>query len=392
MSASQRNTYLYLFTQFLYALVFTIPIWIVYYQGRISVTQISFLVAFQYAMQLLLEMPTGALADLVGRKICVAFGYGFWALSFLIIIFSQNFTGLLIATFFGGLAESLLSGSMEALMYDSLKQEGKENEFVKVSAQNNILFQIALAVATLSGGFLYQVHESLPYFACAVANALAFVLSFWFVEPLIDSEKFNLSNYVKQIKDGAIHAFNNEKTTITSLFYILVSAITWTNNLYFFDFMLVELGLSEIHRSIVGSVIRLINITLIALLIKNDRIFTTKRSIQFFPLMMIVCFLPGIFYSGLWALPLVAGAVLIGTARWVILARYTNELFESKYRATAISTLSMIVGILFVIITTASGPIIENFGGVRTMYTLLGITSVLTVLPLSVRVLRIYRG
>jgi hypothetical protein len=103
--------------------------------------------------------------------------------------------------------------------------------------------------------------------------------------------------------------------------------------------------------------------------------------------MMILCFFPGVLFRGWWAIPLVAGAVMAGTGRWIILTRYTNEFFDSKYRATAISALSMIVGIIYVGITSLSGPIIAAYG-VRTVYTILGVLSLVTVLPLSVVLVR----
>jgi len=70
-----RNTKLFIITQFLYALIFHIPIWIVFYEQRISISQISFLIGFQYLIQLVLELPTGALADLIGRKKTIILGY-----------------------------------------------------------------------------------------------------------------------------------------------------------------------------------------------------------------------------------------------------------------------------------------------------------------------------
>jgi MFS family permease len=386
MSISTRNIKLYFITQFLYALVFTIPIWIAYYQGRVSVSQISFLVAFQYAVQLFLEMPTGALADLLGRKYCVAAGYGLWAISFIIVIFTGGFVPLVIASLLGGLAESLISGSLEALLYDTLKQDHQEAQFSQISAKNSLYFQVALAIATFSGGFLYSLHWSLPYAACAIAHVIAFVLALGFIEPKSDSKKFTFGNYIAQIKEGFLHAFATKEVALMSTFYVFVSAITWSNNIYFFDFILVDLQFTSVQRSIIGAVVRLLNVFVLGTLLKNEHLFTRSRSIFFFPVVMSLCFLPGIFFNGAWALPLIAGTVMAGTARWIVLTRYTNELFESKYRATAISVLSMLVGVLFVAITLISGPIIELFGSVKIMYTLLGIATLISVLPLSILV------
>lgn len=387
MQISQRNIFLYNSSQFLFSLVFTIPIWIVYYQTRISVSQISMLIAMQYAAQLFLELPTGAFADIFGRKSSTAFGYLLWAFSYLLIFATSGFSALVFATLLGGVAESFLSGSLEALVFDSLKQDKREGEFSKILSKNGVLFQFGLAISTFAGGFLYSIHWSLPYIACVISNSSAFLLSLWMIEPQIDSVSFTFRNYIRQIKEGSAHAFAGKEVAWMSLFYVCVSAITRTNNLYFFDFMLVSIGLPTQLRGIVGASIRIFNVVILSTLLKNEKLFTRKRSIYFFPILMILCFLPGVLYTGWWAVPFIAGSVMAGTARWIILTKYTNEMFESKYRATAISALSMLIGILFVAITFISGPIIERFG-VQMMYTLLGIATVFFVVPLSFVVAR----
>lgn len=385
MLISDRNTRLYYLSQFFYACVFTIPIWIAYYQTRVSVVQISLLVAIQYASQLIFELPTGAFADLLGRRITIVIGYGLWVIATLMVVMSSSVAPIFIAAIIGGLAESLLSGSLEAIVYDSYKQDGRENLFRKALAHNGMLFQFGLAIGTLGGGFLYSYRSSLPYYLYAGLLLLSTILSFFMIEPKIDSEHFTLKNYIRQIKDGTLHAFRNRYVSLVSLFYILVAGITWTNNLYFFDFMLLELGFSPEYRSVIGACLRIFNVLVLRSLLNNEHIFTRSRSIWFFPIVMMVAYFGApLFFASPWlAIPFVALGVMAGTARWIILTRETNECFESKYRATSISALSMIVGIIYVVITTVSGPIIHNFGGVRSMYLLLGIATVISVVPLS---------
>ena len=67
-----------------------------------------------------------------------------------------------------------------------------------------------------------------------------------------------------------------------------------------------------------------------------------------------------------------------------------NEHYESRHRATALSTLSMLVSLGVVILAVISGPIMNTFGGVKAMYTVLGIVSLLVVLPLGVQIQRRY--
>lgn len=380
-----RNDILFLISQFLYATIFTIPIWIVYYQTKISLVEVSFLVALQYASQLFLELPTGAFADLLGRKISIVIGYMLWAASSVLVILAPGFVLISLAVILGGLAEAFLSGSLEALIYDSHKQDGTVEKFSKVLTKNNILFQFGLILGTLTGGFLYEVWSALPFILYAMLCVSAAVVSFGMIEPKIDSEKFTLVNYLNQIRSGAHHAFHNRKTAVVSLYYVVVAGITWTVNLYFFDLALTQIIASDQTRGIIGASIRLVNILVIRTLLTQERLFTRKASIWFFPFVMLTGYF-GVWYffnNTIVVLFFVALSVMAGTARWVILSKYTNECFESKYRATAISALSMLVGVIYVFITSTSGYLISYFGSTAAIYAILGALTLITIVPLA---------
>ncbi len=388
---SKRNDTIFIVSQFLNALVFMIPIWIVYYQQRITVEQISLLVALQYLSQMVFELPTGALADLFGRKWSVVLGYALWGIVGPLIIFTQGFVPLVVAALFAGLSDSFISGSLEALIYDSHKQDDTMHLYSHVLSRNSFWYQIGLAFATAAGGFLFLLWYGLPYVAYALASVFAAILASFFIEPKIDSERFSLRSYVYQMKRGVHEVFKSKATVLMSLYYIAVAGITWPNQLYFFDYIMVELRFADDLRGMIMGAIRILNVIVLTTLFKNSHIFTRKRSFYFFPIVMLLCFLPGVFFQGWWALPFVAGAVMAGTGRWIILTRYTNEMFDSKYRATAISALSMIVGIIYIVITSLSGPVIAAYG-VKTVYSILGILTLFTVLPLSVVLVRNHRG
>ncbi len=387
LPVATHNVRLFTWTQFLHALVFTIPIWIVYYQSKVTVEQISILVAVGYAVQVFSELPTGAFADLFGKRVSISAGLLVGAVAYCLFPFAESFTHFLLLSGLVGFSDSLLSGANEALLYDSLKQDDREAEFPAIMAHIGVLYQIGLIISTILGGMLYQPHTSAPFLFYGVSMLIGSVLALWLKEPLVDSEKFTLRNYARQIKWGAHEAFKNSRTRLISTFYILVGSITWTCALYFNSYMFVDLGFGDAERGYIEGALRLFNILLLSRLLKNERLFTYNRSILFFPLVMVIAMLPGIWLDGWIGVPFVAGGMIASTARWIILGRYTNKAFSSKYRATAISTLSMIIGLIFIIITWGSGAIIAQYG-VKTMYTILGIISLLLVTPVAVVLVR----
>jgi len=153
-SISTRNTKVHYITSTLRSLYFSVPIWIVFLQARLSITEISFLVGFGSLVQLILELPTGAFADLFGKKTTVILSYLVDALYFLGYGFATTFPQFLFLTALSGLGESLRSGAKEALLYDSLKQDGVETNFAKINATQSGYFQGGLILATVLGGFL----------------------------------------------------------------------------------------------------------------------------------------------------------------------------------------------------------------------------------------------
>jgi MFS family permease len=358
----------------------------VFYQQKITVSQISFLVAYQYLIQVLGELPSGAMADLLGKRATIVIGFLIGSISFLLFPFAQTFTHFFWLATLVGISDSFLSGSVEALVYDSQKQDGLESQFSKVQATHSFWYQIGLACSTVMGGYLFVLNRSIPYVLYGLSLFFATILSFFYIEPKIDSAKFTLKNYLKQIKDGVKELFKNEHTKRISWFYIWVGAITWSTQLFFKGVMLIELGFSDQERGIIEGVLRLLNVVLIASVFKKSHFFTKERTVWLFPIIMLAAYMPGMFTQGIGGIPLIAGVMFASTARWILLSKYTNEAYDSKYRATAISTLSMLIGVIYIAITVISGPIMEHFGGAKMMYSLLGLLSLITVVPLAMKI------
>lgn len=383
----KRNTYIYYITQVFHSLMFTIPIWIVYYLGFLSAAQLSVLVTVQYIFQMVMELPSGALADLLGRRSANLLGFFIGAVSFLLFPLASQFWHFLLLSLLLGTSDSFRSGSEEALIYDTFKQTNSESKLPKVYANGNTFYQAGLIIGAVSGGFIYQIHHALPYILYGLSLLIGTFFAGLYIEPKIDSEQFSLKNYFLQIKEGSKEAFKSKYSTYLSLFYIFVGGISWSSTLYFNAVMLVELGFSDSTRGILSAGMRLLNVILISSLLSNEKIFSFKRTIWFFPLVMAFAYLPGVLLEGYWGVPFVQAAMIATTARWVILSPLTNGIFSPKYRATAISLLSLMIGFVYVGLTGISSFILE-YWNVKVMFSLMGVLSLVTTVPLALKLLQ----
>jgi len=110
----------------------------------------------------LAEVPSGALADVFGRKYLIVTTSFLMVIEMLVIAFiplgNSNiiFWGFLINRVLSGLAEAMASGADEAIAYDSLVQEGSAEDWPKVLSLQMRLRSIATIITATTGALIYD--------------------------------------------------------------------------------------------------------------------------------------------------------------------------------------------------------------------------------------------
>src|SRR3989338_9729595 len=95
---------------------------------QVDYTKIFLLEAWFILWIVLLEIPTGVVADKYGRKTSVAFGALLFAIDLLIFGTTKNYYILYLAEFLGAMGFAFISGADKALIYDSLIEIKKKGE------------------------------------------------------------------------------------------------------------------------------------------------------------------------------------------------------------------------------------------------------------------------
>ena len=191
----------YLITVFEYSW-FWIPIWVLYYLRFTNFAGFGFIESVLYVTVVLMEIPTGAIEDLIGKKKTIIASLFLGFLGNLIMGLAQSFSHLAIGVFIAGISVALMSGSFEAFIYDTLLSLGKKDRYEKVLGNISSLIMITLGTVSLVGGFLYSIYPGLPFILMAIMKLFAIVVCLFIVEPPIDSEKFSWINYKLQTKNG----------------------------------------------------------------------------------------------------------------------------------------------------------------------------------------------
>ena len=143
--------------------------------GVFSVTMLS---------SALLELPTGILSDVVGRKKTIVLGTMASLISIILYSSVRNIFWLMAGAVFEGLSIALFSGNNEAFLYDHLKSAGREEEYKTFLGRISSMAHIALSVSTLAGSLMLLFGTYTLVFALSIIpRALSLVAALLLDEP-----------------------------------------------------------------------------------------------------------------------------------------------------------------------------------------------------------------
>jgi MFS transporter, DHA3 family, tetracycline resistance protein len=145
--------------------------------GRLDPLQLVLLGTMVEAAYFLLQLPTGMLADLVSRRLCVVTGVFAVALGYLLQGSSPAFASLMAAQILVALGAALMYGAQESWIADELAQEAMTQVYIRAE-------QLGLAgaiVGSLISGFLALTSLRLPLLIgggvlCLIAATLAVIM------------------------------------------------------------------------------------------------------------------------------------------------------------------------------------------------------------------------
>ncbi|MCK5786700.1 MAG: MFS transporter [Candidatus Sabulitectum sp.] len=105
---------------------------LVFLEKGLSFFQIGLLIAFREFAVTLMEIPSGALADSHGRRLCMAGSMAGYIVSFVVFGFSSSFLLLFIAMFFFAAGDAFRTGTHKAMIFKWLENQGRLGEKTKV--------------------------------------------------------------------------------------------------------------------------------------------------------------------------------------------------------------------------------------------------------------------
>jgi len=186
--------------QFFFDLIFIYAVEKIFLLNRgLNIAQIGILLFMWSIMSLILEVPTGILADHWSRRKMLILSGIFFSTCYIIWIFSHSFVIFLLGYFFRTLGATFASGTLQAYVYDILKFHRKENQFEKIWGRGNALRTIGIGTAVGIGGFLAEQSFQLPLIMSAISVlSLAIIALIWpEIKPITKTGEENYWQFLK---------------------------------------------------------------------------------------------------------------------------------------------------------------------------------------------------
>lgn len=362
-----------------------IGIWVLYYSTFLNFTQIGTAYAIGLFFGTLLELPSGAIADMIGRKKTIVIGRFFLIIGYIFLANATSLWHFIVFQLCYNIDAACSSGAQSALLYDHLKENGVEKKlYKKIETDTFALCTIGMAIGSIVGGILYSHYFRLPFFIMIGISTIGFITSLFYKEPHLDSVKFTFKNYISQNWQGAKHIFATPEITLISFFTFAINFTALSALWYIYEPRLAEGHFSATTLSIVVAGTYLIRAIGTKLIPKVEHHISHHNLPLFLALTQAIGSALSFFSGRFGAISSVYLRKFSDGFRHPFLLTLQNDEIDSKYRATALSALALIVNLSL----TITGPLIGFLIQTHTARVTMGLFTIIGLFistPLSIK-------
>jgi MFS family permease len=333
-------------------------------------TEIFILNSVFNAVLVAFEVPTGALADRIGRRLAMVAGSCAMALACLVYYFGHSFAAFALAEATFALGMTLTSGADSAYLYDLVKDGGEAARYRAYEGTASSWKHIGMTLAFAAGGFLGQKGIALPYLAAAGLCGVAAVVALTLHEPTpaTPPEGARWRGYGPHIAQ-ALHSVMRGRRLRYAILYSSLIFVLLRISLWLYQPYLAEAGFG------LGATGLLLSALYFVAALCSHHVERIRARL---PNGSIYWVLPGVLgatYLVLGRFATVWGVALLFAQKAVdgVYSPLTKELLnreidDSRRRATVLSVESMVRRIAFSVFAPACGLLYDRYGRAGAFY------------------------
>ncbi len=324
--------------------------------GHLPFSRILLINAWFMLWMFMFEVPTGTVADVLGRKPSLFMGAVISILGTLVYVSRPSFYIFLLAELILACGYSLISGAEEALAYDSLLMLNREAESKKVLARMESFKLTGIIIGALAGGVIAKYFGlRMPMLMQAVPLLAAALLILSLKEP-VRHDGHKKPPYLDLLKAGWRQFRSNRVIRILMLDMVAVGAWVWLI-IWFYQQLLKLAHVDIVWFGLVHTLMCVAQIMVLESVRKLETFLGGKRS-----LLMVLALVSGVGFILLGFLknPWLIAAVIVvtsgfGLARGPLFINYLNKFISSDKRAIMLSMVSMLRTLTIVMVNILAG-------------------------------------
>lgn len=348
---------------------------IIYFQELgLSFFHISILISLIGIVVVITEVPTGAIADIYGRKFSVLTGLTILTLINFAIPFTKSIAFLIFLFGCFGLAMSFVSGAYDAWVVDLLKQNKQESLLQNFMIKNGSFMCAGAILGPLLGSFL-ATFTPLKYLWAinGIFVAISTLILLFFTTENFEKQKLNILDTIKSLiknsKEAAKFVYTQKNIfflTLSSIFLSLaaVGSMGWQP-------LLIELQMPKSYLGYLYSIAAALGVfvpyfanPISKMFSKKKHMFITLTSINMV-VKLLLYFVNAPYFLLACLIDLVITAVAL--VKSPVQSAFEQKFIPSEKRATIISTMAMIFALTATLSMLFVGKILDIMGPKKTL-------------------------
>lgn len=322
--------------------------------------QVGLVDSVGFALALVLDIPTGALADLLGKKRTILIAMVLSSIGTYFIASSTSLAQLFWGWMVASIGITFYSGAAEALAYDSLAEHKNEHEYQHIISTSHSISLFTLAAATLIGGFLYAYNFRLPQYLWMLGYLFGIVFALLLKEPTVDTFKFSFSNYFNQLALGVKELLAPALRSYFPFFFILLGVEFIYGWGLVRPAMATSFGFYAKEQSIILSALALLSAVIIRFIPYLRKKISDIKGLIFLTTLTAVSFFIGSFHIGYYGIFVMIMLAIVGKLGYPWISIVVNHHIPSVYRATTLSSVSFITKIPYILLAVVAGNAVQN--------------------------------
>lgn len=330
--------------------------------GHISMVQVQILQSIFMLAIFLAEVPTGAIADYVGRKYSLMLGAITVALAVLIYGSVPRFEVFIVGEILFGIGFALVSGADSALLYDALKESGREGESKTVFGRAHAIHLAGILSAAPIGSIIAaKLGLNTPLLLTAIPFFMAAFIAASIREPKRFDKTSESRRYLDIMKQGFQYLYRHKLLRVIAFDAIAVASAAYFV-LWLYQPLLQKISVPIFYFGFIHALMVVAEILIATNFSAIEKIVGSSTGY-----LRLTALITAVSFIGVSIAPNIVTVLLFivlaggfGLTRIEYLSAHINSLIPSSERATILSSISMFRRFALVILNPIVGYMVDH--------------------------------